>query len=235
MISTIPASSDAKTQMRLDMIRPLFGPEVAVAATDPLCDLPAPFPEEAASLSARAVDKRRREFAAGRAAAHQAMRSLGLDPRPVLVSETRAPVWPAGLIGSITHTQSCAMAAVVPAGALDAIGIDVEEDTPLKPDLVPAICSARERDWLAEQENSGQMAKVIFSAKEAAYKCQYSLSGRYFGFDGMELEIDTARPAQGRFIARFTTDQGPFRKGATIEGAYIIGRGVIFTMASLGA
>ncbi|MDE4175511.1 4'-phosphopantetheinyl transferase superfamily protein [Phaeobacter sp. PT47_59] len=231
-----PSLTTKMTQERLDLVRPLFGPEVAVAACDPLADPPVPFAEETACLSPRAVEKRRREFAAGRAAAHQAMRDLGQVPRPIVISDSRAPIWPQGLTGSITHTKSCALAAVAPADALRAIGIDVEEDTPLKDDLVPAICSDRERAWLSKQDDPGQMGKLIFSAKEAAYKCQYMISKRFFGFDGMELEVtpDVDSPGQsGRFLARFTADQLPFQRGFSIEGAFVIGAGIIFTMATL--
>ncbi|MEL0435761.1 4'-phosphopantetheinyl transferase family protein [Phycobacter sedimenti] len=229
-------SSLSLTQERLDLVRPLFRPEVAMAAFDPLGTPPMPFPEELACLSPRAVEKRRREFAAGRAAAHQAIRDLGHDARPILISETRAPVWPEGLTGSITHTKSCAIAAVAPQPDLRAIGIDVEEDTPLKEDLRPAICSPGEQAWLDQQDNPGQMGKLLFSAKEAAYKCQYAVSQRFFGFDGMELEVeaDQFRSGQrGRFLAFFTADQPPFSRGFSIEGAYVIGAGIIFTTASL--
>lgn len=224
------------TQERLDLVRPLFGPDVALAAYDPLGALPSPFSEELACLSPRAVEKRRREFAAGRAAAHQAIRNLGHSPRPILMAETRAPIWPRGLTGSITHTKSCAIAAVAPKGSLKAIGIDVEEDTPLKEDLLPAICSAREQAWLDEQDNPGQMGKLIFSAKEAAYKCQYAVSEKFFGFEGMELEVEADRLAsgqRGRFLAFFTADQPPFNRGFSIEGAYVIGAGILFTTATL--
>jgi len=225
------------TQERLDLIRPLFGPGVAIAAFHPMDQVPTPFAEELACLSPRAVDKRRREFAAGRAAAHQAMRDLGQIPRPITVAQTRAPIWPRGITGSITHTHSCAIAAVAPVSPLRAVGIDVEEDTPLKEDLRPAICTSSELSWLAQQENPGQMGKLLFSAKEAAYKCQHTISQAYFGFDGMELEIeaDVHMPGiKGDFIARFTADQPPFKRGSAIKGAYVIGAGIIFTTASLG-
>jgi len=219
-----------QSKKRLDLVRPLFGPDVALAVTDPLGSLPAPFAEELACLSPNAVDKRRREFAAGRAAAHAAMIDLGGQPQPILIGEKRAPIWPNGLTGSITHTRSCAMAVVGHSKDLLALGIDVEEDTPLADNLLSAICSEREQQWLQEQGNAGQLAKVIFSAKEAAYKCQYTLSQRFFGFDGMELELDLE---QGRFQARFTAEQPPFAQDATINGRFAVGAGVIVTTAEL--
>ncbi len=225
------AQTDDSKSERLALIRPLFGLDVALALYDPQGDLPLPLPEEAACLSPNAVSKRRREFAAGRAAARAAMADLGLPPCAIPVGPKRAPVWPTGVTGSITHTRSCAAAvAALPGEDLRALGIDVEEDTPLENKLIPSICSPREQDWLKRQENPGQMAKVIFSAKEAAYKCQYAISERFFGFDGMELELDTAR---GHFLAEFTGEQPPFAKGTKIAGCYAIGAGLITTGAEL--
>jgi len=221
---------------RLDLVRPLFGIDVAVAVTNPLDDPPAPFASEAAALSANAVAKRRNEFAAGRAAAHLAMEDLGIPPTPILIGEKRAPIWPEGLVGSISHTKSCAMAAVAKLGDVRALGVDVEEDRPLSDDLVPEICSDREQAWLRLQNNPGQLAKVIFSAKEAAYKCQYTLSQRYFGFDGMELSLELSNgQTQGSFQARFTADQPPFYSNDRIFGRFAIGTGVIVSTAELRA
>lgn len=224
-----PTSPDL-SQTRLQLVRPLFDANVRVCVRDPRGPQPDPLPAEAAGVSTRAVEKRRREFAAGRTAARQAMRELGVTEDPIPVGGTRAPVWPTGIVGSITHTQSCAMAVVAKADDYAGLGLDVEEDTPLKPDLWDAICSEREQAWLHQQGSPGQMGKLIFSAKEAAYKCQYAVSQKYYGFDGMELDIDTENR---RFLARFTADQFPFSEGDEIAGRYAIGAGVILTAATL--
>jgi len=158
------------------------------------------------------------------------MVDLGSQPQPILVGEKRAPIWPDGLTGSITHTYSCAMAVVALSSDLCALGIDVEEDTPLADNLLPAICSEQEQRWLQTQANPSQLAKVIFSAKEAAYKCQYTLSQSFFGFDGMELVLDLQ---QGQFQAHFTAEQPPFAQGSVIKGRFAIGAGVIVTCAEL--
>lgn len=122
------------------------------------------------------------------------------------------------------------MAIAASADRVQGLGIDVEEDTPLKDDLRPAICSERERRWLDQQDHPGQMAKVIFSAKEAAYKAQYALSRAFYGFDGMELEFDL--PAQA-FEAIFTADRAPFAKGDAVTGRFVIGAGLIVTTAEI--
>src|ERR1700761_3617241 len=69
------------------------------------------FPDEEALLG-RAVEKRRREFAAGRGCARRALAALGLPPAPLLPGEGGAPRWPDGVVGSITHCAGYAAAAV---------------------------------------------------------------------------------------------------------------------------
>ncbi|TNJ42069.1 4'-phosphopantetheinyl transferase [Phaeobacter sp. B1627] len=227
-----PSSAPEFTQttVRLGLLRPLLPETVASAAEDPQGTPPAPFAEEAACLSPQAVEKRRREFAAGRAAAHQAMRALNLTPAPILIGPKRAPVWPRGVVGSITHCRSCALAAIAPDHRFLGLGLDVEEDTPLASDLWPSIASAREQDWMTSQADPGRAGKLLFSAKEAAYKAQYARSQKYFGFDGMELSMDTGT---GTFRATFTSDQFPYRGGDQLHGRFAIGAGVIITAVTI--
>ena len=69
------------------------------------------YPEEEAVV-AKAVDKRRREFAVVRSCARRAMEKLGVPPQPVLPGERGAPGWPAGLVGSMTHCDGYGAAAL---------------------------------------------------------------------------------------------------------------------------
>lgn len=217
-------------QQRQALLPALFSGGVSLGACDPQDHPPAPFPEEAACLSPTAVDKRRREFAAGRAAAHQAMRASGREPCPILVGPKRAPLWPRGVVGTISHTRSFACAALASALSHRGIGLDVEEDTPLSRDLWPSIASEAEQAWMRQQNDSGQAGKLLFSAKEAAYKAQYCASARYFGFEGMELRFEMAK---GRFSAQFTADQLPFHAGDTLKGRFTIAAGVILTAVEI--
>ena len=220
-----------RSKLRLDLVRPLFSASLGVSVTDPMAPAPEPMPQEAAGLSPRAVDKRRREFAAGRYALRLAMAECGLPPQPVLVGVDRAPVWPDGVVGGLSHTASCAIAVVGHRDPVQSIGVDVEEDTPLKEKLLPEICLPAEQAWLAKQSNPLRMAKLIFSAKEAAYKAQYPFSRTVFGFSGMETEWDMA---QGRFIARFTKAVAPFACGHQIQGRFAMGHGILVTGAEMG-
>ena len=225
-----PASS---VMLGLALLRPLLGAEVAVAATDPRSAGNRALPEEADELP-RATVKRRRDFAAGRVAAHRAMRGLGGPVGPVRIGSDRAPVWPEGLTGSISHCETACLAAVARSDRVRALGVDVEEDAGLETDLVATICSETERAWLSglARAQAGRMARLIFSAKECAYKCQYGQSRTLFGFEMLEISPDLST---GRFEARFAAAVPPFAAGTGLAGRFAIGAGLIVTAMSLPA
>ena len=73
----------------------------------------------------RAVSRRVAEFHAGRFCAATALRALEVDGA-VATGADRAPIWPAGVVGSITHTNRFAAAAVALDTRARAIGLDTE-------------------------------------------------------------------------------------------------------------
>lgn len=189
-------------------------------------DLAPLYPAEAAAM-ARAVDKRRREFTAGRVLVRRAMQQLGLPQAPLLNGEDRAPRWPDDVVGSITHTAGICAVAVAARGEVLSIGIDAEQDEPLKPELWDTICTPRDLAWLAGQdtERRGELAKAIFSAKECAYKAQYLLTQQYLGFHAMSVEL-----SENTWRATFETNAGmSFGPGDVLEGRWRRARGVVAT------
>jgi 4'-phosphopantetheinyl transferase EntD len=161
------------------------------------------YPEEAEAV-ARAVDKRRAEYAAGRACARAALASLGNAPGPIpRESERGAPVWPAGFVGSITHTEGYRAAAVARAGDILTLGIDAEPHGPLPDGILDAIL-ATPAERAALETHTGRSPHVrwdrlLFSAKETVYKAWYPFHRRMLGFQEAELLFrhdpqDTAGP-----------------------------------------
>lgn len=195
------------------VIASLYDVPVAVGVTDPRNAYDTPFPEEAAHLT-RALPARKREFAAGRAAARAAMAQLEAKAAPVAASDDRAPVWPQGLRGSISHTQT--LCAAVMTDAAHHLGLDIEENTDLAPGLLSTICSDAETAAIAGPDQL-RLAKLIFCAKEAAYKAQYPVTKALFGFDHMEITLDLPRQC---FAATFTKPVGPFAVGDTLPGRF---------------
>jgi 4'-phosphopantetheinyl transferase EntD len=139
----------------------------------------------------RAVEKRQREFAAGRLSARAALAALGCEPAPLLMGPDRMPAWPAGVVGSITHTDGYCVAVVGLATRYAALGVDAEYVGAVSPSLWAAVLHPEElvRIKQLNEARRRQISTLIFSAKEAFYKCQYSLTRRWLGFDEAVVKV----------------------------------------------
>ena len=143
---------------------------------------------EEALLIEGAVAKRRREFTAGRNFARQALAELGVPVTPILAHDRR-PLWPAGTLGSITHTHGRCAAAVARAEDFVGIGLDVEERGVVTEELQRYILSEAERDWLRSLPTASQTdwATLTFSAKEAFYKSLAELGVGFVEFHDINI------------------------------------------------
>ncbi len=157
------------------------------------------YPEEAAHLG-QSVAKRAAEFAAGRLCARAVMAELGIADFPLRVGGDRRPLWPAGVVGSITHTHGFGAAVAAPDTHFRAIGVDAEVVGRVREALWPKICAPQELTWLAAQRGGAaeRLAALVFSAKEAFYKCQYGLTQGWVGFHDVMLDL-ALDPDGGRF------------------------------------
>src|SRR5271168_1783309 len=163
------------------------------------------LPVEAQALS-RAVLKRVQEFAAGRQCARVLLAEFGHPGFAVKVADDRQPVWPETLVGSITHTAGLCAAVVAPQSLLRAVGLDSEIAGGVKAELWPSICTAAEIDWLHSlpQAQQAQAATLIFSAKEAFYKCQYPLVRERLGFHDVRVGVPAWGAPRGTFAIHAT-------------------------------
>lgn len=147
---------------------------------------------------------RRREFAAGRECARRAVALLGVAAGPLPADADGAPLWPPGVVGSITHKGAYRAAAVARASDLAGLGIDAEHDAPLPRGVLGRIASADEIahvERLRAVDASVHWDRVLFSAKEAVVK---SLGSR----EGPSLDLAratvTLEPITGSFSAKPT-------------------------------
>jgi 4'-phosphopantetheinyl transferase EntD len=185
-----------------------------------------------------AVAARRLEFAAGRHCARRALLRMGIEGYSLLNGPDRAPIWPAGIVGSITHagrapdgsSRYCA-AVVARSAGVRALGLDVEDDAPLDADLVPLVTTTGERQRLERLESiegpaRNVLAKLIFSAKECFYKAQYPLTRRFLEFDDVEIDLDTGRR---RFLAIVRGAASVGHALARCEGTYAVADARVMT------
>ena len=102
------------------------------------------WPTEATAIEA-AVEKRRFEFSTGRMLARELMAELGFAAGPIDRGANRQPVWPAGLVGSITHADGLVVAAVARNSGLRGLGVDLETWDRVTPKLHDRLFTAAER------------------------------------------------------------------------------------------
>jgi enterobactin synthetase component D len=172
----------------------------------------------------QAVAKRRAEYVAGRFCAANAARALlGSFNGQIDTSTHGAPVWPAGLIGSITHTAGFASSALAPTSVARGLGLDTERIMceAVMLEIGPIICSSVERFPLRSGLSRTAYTTLVFSAKESVFKCLYPLVGKLFSFEHSRIEIIDA--VGGAFQATLTTDLGEdFRSGTVVEGRFSV-------------
>lgn len=187
-------------------------PKAAVAVQAVMSDLPAPFPEEAAQLSPNAVPKRRAQFRAGRHAAHKAMREIGIAPTAILRGPQGMPIWPDGLVGTISHTDEIAIALVAEQRNVAGLGVDLERADRFTPQLAKVVLTDAETD-------AGVDVGAAFTAKEAIYKALFPQLRKVVGFQDVEISLDLAN---GRFIAKPLYTLSPsFKAGQTFASGQV--------------
>jgi 4'-phosphopantetheinyl transferase EntD len=171
-------------------LRSLFPPGALVAELREAGNPAALKPAEAKHLK-RAVPKRAQEFAAGRLCARLLLAEFGIEDFPIEMAEDRQPLWPQTLVGSITHTTGFCAAVLAERTRVRAVGLDSEISDSVKAELWPSICTLAEIDWLRSLPESQQAraATLIFSAKEAFYKCQYPLTRQFLTFRDVIVEV----------------------------------------------
>jgi enterobactin synthetase component D len=182
---------------------------------------------------------RRLQFLAGRFCAMEALRRL--DPRrpPSMVGRTErgTPMWPSGVVGSITHTDGFVSAAVARADEARSLGIDSER-------IVSSEQARRVSthvSWPSELmlgREAGldrlQSITLVFSAKEAIFKCLYPLIGAMFYYH--DVRIDGIEAATRTFRARLVkTLSSELPAGMLVEGRFDLPGSLVHTGMCLAA
>ena len=140
----------------------------------------------------RSVHKRQAEFLAGRICAQAALQAHGLGHCEVAIGAQREPLWPAGMVGSITHNGQYAAAIACPQANMIGVGIDIE--TIVSADayaaMAPMIISPAEAECMracAWDLGEACLQTLVFSAKESFFKAAFGEVKAFFDFDAIEL------------------------------------------------
>ncbi len=152
------------------------------------------LPLEERLLIASAVPQRQSEFAAGRTLARDALIALGGPADAISRGAAREPIWPEGFTGSITHAAGICIVIAARTNDLASVGVDVERTESIETALWPTICTDAEleRVLAAPEPSRGSMIAALFSAKEAAFKCQFPVTKRFVEFRDAVIDIDAS-------------------------------------------
>jgi 4'-phosphopantetheinyl transferase EntD len=194
------------------------------------------FPAEQEALG-QAVEKRRREFITARACARDALGRLGIAPQPIPSGSRGEPVWPGGVVGSITHCAGYRACAVALDRDLTTIGIDAELAEPLPAGLIGDIALPEERRWierLTAEDPGTCWDRLLFSIKESIYKAWFPLARSWLGFEDASVGID---PERGTFAAHLLVP-GPTLNGRHLDGfsgTWMVAEGLVLSAIAVPA
>jgi 4'-phosphopantetheinyl transferase EntD len=175
----------------------------------------------------RFSSKRISDFVAGRYCASEALAKLGLDRVSIPIGDSREPVWPATIIGSIAHTDRLAGAIAASDMSYLGLGLDLEKLQPLD-NIATQICTEKELEFQRNNSGFADYLNVVFSAKEAVYKCVWPIVQKFISFRDLELAMDA--PAK-HFRVSWNNDVHPHI--TRIHGSWATADGLISTIAIL--
>jgi enterobactin synthetase component D / holo-[acyl-carrier protein] synthase len=162
------------------------------------------------SAIATAHDKRRREFSTGRSYARHALASLGCPPQPLPVGEARQVIWPAGFIGSISHSDQLCAAIGARSSSYWGVGLDLETDSPLEDEALRRLICRPEEGAIAWA--GGDVVKLLFVIKEAVFKAYYPGTAAFLEFDDLSVIINAAAQSfRARIVRKNIPALGGYR------------------------
>ncbi len=225
----------APLQHHWPLPRPIPGAVLVSCAFDPahlaIDDFQRAGIEQSASLQ-RSVAKRQAEYLAGRVCARAALQRLdGRDYVPG-THEDRAPIWPAGIHGSITHGRGWAAAVVAAEGACRGLGLDQENllSDERAERLAGEILTETELQRLAPGD-LGLAVTLTFSLKESLFKTLYPLTRQRFYFEHAEV---LEWSSEGHARLRLLTDLSPqWRHGQEIDGQFKVQGDQLLSLVSV--
>lgn len=213
------------------MIEKLFPSGVAVAESFGEMADAEPMAAEA-SLIARAVDKRRREFVTTRNCAREALSRLGVEPVPILRGDNGEPLWPRQIVGSLTHCDGYRAAVAGYAMQVRSLGIDAEPHEPLPEGVLEHVSIEPEREVLAARDSDVHWDRLLFCAKEATYKAWFPLAKRWLGFEDAHITFEQTAEGTGTFRTELLVDGATVDGGKPLlgfDGRWLVQDGVIVT------
>jgi phosphopantetheine--protein transferase-like protein len=186
------------------------------------------YPEERA-LIRKAIAKRQKEFGAGRSCARRCLNRLGITGCVLSKQPDGSIAWPAGIVGSISHSNTWCGATVARREDAVGLGFDIETVARMTRDIAKRVLTSLEMDWVsARHENDARMwFTLMFSAKESIYKCLSPLVGKRIGFHDAQIIPSSEKLCFEARLNKKISSQIPSQ--SSMCGRYLLHEGDIFT------
>lgn len=178
------------------------------------------------SYIAAATSKRQSEFVIGRQCARQALSRLGVGVEVIARDDKRAPIWPANVTGSISHSERICGAVVALREHYRGVGLDIERRKILKTATAEYICNPDELEYLSRHQQE-DLAVFIFSAKEAVYKCIAQSEGQQLTFRDVSIRIEDDTTFRVIFHRHDFSSRD-------IRGYYHLGHDYVYALVTVG-
>jgi 4'-phosphopantetheinyl transferase EntD len=142
--------------------------------------------------------KRLTDFSTGRYCAMKALEQLGIKDAIIPIGIDREPIWPDGIVGSISHCDSLAGAIVAKKSEHISLGLDIEEIGRVTSDLWDLVFTEKEKSYLISftGRKLEEQSTLIFSVKEAFYKFQHPLTKTFLDF----LDVEVSLPSMDKVV-----------------------------------
>lgn len=192
---------------------------------------------EAPASIQRSVAKRQAEFMAGRLCARAALLQLDGTRATPSIGEDRAPLWPAHVSGSITHSNGRAAALVGLKRDWQGLGIDLENllSAERAQRLAKEILTPDELQRMADgaAEQIAHLVTLTFSVKESLFKALYPIVQQRFYFEHAEVLSWTA---EGDVRVRLLTDLGAsWHHGRELDAQFGLFEGQLLSVVGIRA
>ncbi len=159
----------------------------------------------------------------------KALEQLGIQDAIIPIGEDRAPIWPEGIVGSISHCDSLTGAIV--AKKLDhiSLGLDIEEIGRVAPDLWDLVFTKNEKTYLSGLSENEILVKstTIFSIKEAFYKFQHPITKTFLDF--LDVEVELPDLIQVNVLTDLIQDSSVIRKN---QVSYFLEKGCVIAIVT---
>lgn len=155
--------------------------------------------------------------------ANLALARLGVCSRGIDHGDAGEPLWPAGVVGSVTHGERFHAAAAAHTSQVHAIGIDVVTHRELPESLRTYVRTRAETEHLLHLSTVIPEVLwdcVLFGAKEAVYKAQFPITRQWLEFRDVEI---TFSPHDEQFSASVRGRE----LGSTWSGQYRVQAGAV--------